>query len=382
MKSNKFISFPACCAHLVTATIRFVNSLAPRSGERVRERGSFNPPVVVLRCASACFLRKAGLTLLALAAPPAHASTVWTGPATNYTQPAAFNTSVPASDQLANVDQITADVWFTRGTDHPPFNAAPPYNETSYNGSTSPENTEWAFGNITDYTNLSYDTWANTTGSTQDRDLSLSLPNNPLVLHIISDDIYLSVEFSSWTHQGAGFTYSRSTPAVVIPPAPTVSITNPVAGAVFSAPATLKLGATAAVSSGTVTNVAFFAGATLLGAAQTSPFKTTSSSLAAGNYSLTAVATAAGISTTSTVVNVSVVAPVAVSNSVPAVAGGHFSFSYSANVGLAYVIQRSADLIHWSPVSTNVASSNPVHFADTATVGAAGFYRVVRQPNP
>jgi plastocyanin len=169
---------------------------------------------------------------------------------------------------------------------------------------------------------------------------------------------------------------------VVVPPSPTVSITNPAVGAVYSAPAVLHLGAAAAVSSGTVTNVAFFAGATPLGSVQVSPFNITSSSLAAGNYSLTAVATAAGLSTTSAVVNVSVVSPVAVSNSVPVVASSHFSFNYSADVGLTYVIQRSNDLINWTPVLTNVASTTSVHFADTTLVGAAGYYRVVLQPNP
>ena len=37
-------------AHLATTTSRYANSLAPRSGERARERGSFPPMVVMLRC--------------------------------------------------------------------------------------------------------------------------------------------------------------------------------------------------------------------------------------------------------------------------------------------------------------------------------------------
>ena len=89
-----------------------------------------------------------------------------------------------------------------------------------------------------------------------------------------------------------------------------------------------------------MTNVAFFAGSTPLGSAQTSPFKVTGGSLSAGVYSLTAVATAAGISTTSAVVSVSVVTPVAVSNSAPAIVGGKFSFNYSANAGLTYLIEK------------------------------------------
>ena len=169
---------------------------------------------------------------------------------------------------------------------------------------------------------------------------------------------------------------------VVMPPSPAVSIANPAGGAVFSAPAVLLLRAAASVSSGTVTNVAFFADATPLGSVQVSPFNITSSSLAAGNYSLTAVATAAGISTTSAAVNVSVVSPVAVSKSVPVVASSHFSFNYNADVGLTYVVQKSSDLIAWLPVLTNVASSNPVHFTDSVPVSGASYYRVVREPNP
>jgi hypothetical protein len=41
------------------------------------------------------------------------------------------------------------------------------------------------------------------------------------VLHLISDNIYLSVEFTSWGMAGAGgFSYLRSTPAPPLPPPP------------------------------------------------------------------------------------------------------------------------------------------------------------------
>jgi hypothetical protein len=47
-------------------------------------------------------------------------------------------------------------------------------------------------------------------------------------------------------------------------PTPSVTTSGPADGAVFSAPANLTIKATATVESGAVTNVAFFAGATLL----------------------------------------------------------------------------------------------------------------------
>jgi plastocyanin len=169
---------------------------------------------------------------------------------------------------------------------------------------------------------------------------------------------------------------------VAATPTPTVSITNPVGGAVFSAPANLRVGATAAVSNGTVTNVAFFAGAILLGSAAASPFGITVSNLVANPYAFTAVATAAGVSATSAVVNITVVTPVAVSNSLAGLAGGQFSFDYTANPGLTYVVKSSSNLINWLPIGTNVPSSSPVIFTDTSALGAQRFYQVVRQPNP
>jgi plastocyanin len=169
-------------------------------------------------------------------------------------------------------------------------------------------------------------------------------------------------------------------------PPPTVSITNPAPASVFSAPVNLKLGATAALSGGIVTNVAFFANtngtSVTLGAVQASPFNLTGSSLAAGNYALTAVATAGGVSTTSSVVNISVVTPALLSNSVPAITSKHFTFAYSATVGLTYVIQRSTNLTNWTPVFTNVASTSLSTYSDTSPLAGDNYYRVALQPNP
>jgi hypothetical protein len=311
----------------------------------------------------------------------ARASTVWTGPVTNYTQPAP-NDGTTAAQQ----DRIMPDLWLTRANRAAMFNAAPPYSEGFYDGVASPKNTMWAIGTIDQYADLTYDTWANVIGgegSGPDAPLYQNLPGQQFVVHIVSDDIYFAIQFTSWTPFGAGgYSYSRSTPAAVVSPTPTVTLTNPAVGAVFAAPASLKLGATASVSSGTVTNVSFFAGSTLLGSAKTSPFNVTGSSLGAGSYNLTAVATAAGISATSSVVSISVVAPIPITNTVPVRAGGNFTFKYSANVGLTYVVQRSTNLPVWTPISTNVATNTSISFSDTSVTNGARYYSVFLQPNP
>ena len=101
------------------------------------------------------------------------------------------------------------------------------------------------------------------------------------------------------------FTLAITGTGVLVPP--TVSLTAPTSGASFAAPAMLALSATAADIDGTVTNVAFYQGSTLLGNATTAPYTLTTANLFAGSYALTAVVTDNnGLASTSSVVNVTV----------------------------------------------------------------------------
>lgn len=87
--------------------------------------------------------------------------------------------------------------------------------------------------------------------------------------------------------------------------APTVTLTAPSSGAVFNAPATIALAATASDSDGTITKVEFLRGSTLLASDTTNPYTYTWANVAAGTYTLYAKATDnAGLSTTSLGVNV------------------------------------------------------------------------------
>ncbi len=311
------------------------------------------------------------MALIVAAALPAHAQTIWNGPNINFTQSG------------GDSDSIVAGVALSRGQNGPLYNTAA--GETSSDYSTSPKDTMWAFGTIDNYATLSYATFAsirNNAGGDLGSVLGVGGTPKPMVVHLLNEDIYLSLTFTAWGEQfSGGFAYTRST-APVAAPTPSVSLTNPASGAVFAAPASVKLGASASVSSGTVTNVAFYGNTTLLGSAQASPFNVTNSSLGAGAYALTAVATAAGVSATSAVVNITVVTPVAVSNSAPQIGNGKFAFSYSANVGLTYVVQDSSNLVNWLPLVTNVAASSSMQATDTFLPSSLRYYRVVRQPNP
>jgi glucose/arabinose dehydrogenase/plastocyanin len=88
--------------------------------------------------------------------------------------------------------------------------------------------------------------------------------------------------------------------------APTVSITSPTNGASFVAPASVSITADASDSNGSVTNVSFFDGTTLLGSTNNIPYMVTAN-LAIGGHALTAVATDNdGLAATSSVVNITV----------------------------------------------------------------------------
>jgi hypothetical protein len=185
----------------------------------------------------------------------------------------------------------------------------------------------------------------------------------------IEDNSLHSVEFS---------------PTVVLVP-PAVTITNPASGTVFAVPAKVSIQVAVTSGSGAVTNVQFLVGSNVLTNETTAPFSAVTNNLAAGSYLLSAVATDNnGLKATNTA-TVSVVTPVPVTLSfLSRTSSSNFQFSYSANVGLRYLVQRSSILpaTNWLALATNLAVSNPVNFTDTNAPADSSFYRVGRLSNP
>jgi len=88
---------------------------------------------------------------------------------------------------------------------------------------------------------------------------------------------------------------------------PVVSISSPAGGASFTAPASVTISATATDADGSIAKVDFYNGSTKLGTATASPYSYTWTGVAAGTYSLTAIATDnAGATTTSGAVGITV----------------------------------------------------------------------------
>lgn len=121
------------------------------------------------------------------------------------------------------------------------------------------------------------------------------------------------------TDDANGFVIADAIRLVAANQNPTVSITSPANNAVVNAPGNITITTNAADPDGTVSKVDFYQGATLIGTATTAPFNFTWTNVAAGTYSLTAVATDnSNASTTSAAVNVIVNALPTVSITAPA----------------------------------------------------------------
>jgi hypothetical protein len=127
------------------------------------------------------------------------AQIIWTGPTITFTK--ADNVDWTLEE---NQDRITPNVWITRANTQGIFNIV---SETSYTEEFSPADTEWAFGTTIDAGTLEYDPWEETIGTPPE------MMNLDMVLHLITDDIFIDIKFTEWTGggNGGGFTYERST---------------------------------------------------------------------------------------------------------------------------------------------------------------------------
>lgn len=126
--------------------------------------------------------------------------TIWDGETITFTKTGGADWTLEA-----NQDRITDNVWITRANNQGLFNIA---DETDYEDFVSPTDTEWAYGNTSNLSSLTFDTWENTNGSNPP-----SMVDQEMVLHLISDDIYIDIMFTQWG-QGSGgqgsFSYERS----------------------------------------------------------------------------------------------------------------------------------------------------------------------------
>src|ERR1035437_3677486 len=180
---------------------------------------------------------------------------------------------------------------------------------------------------------------------------------------------------------GAKTTNSMS---IIVDAPPSITITNPASDTVLSAPANVIIKASASDTDGTVTNVQFLVGSIVLTNTAAVPFSAVTNNLAAGNYTLAAIASDNNGVKSTNAVAISVVTPLPLAINAPQLSSASFQFSFAANIGLSYVVQWSTNLTspNWIPIFTSTAASNPVVFVDNHATNSPEFYRVGRLPNP
>ena len=164
----------------------------------------------------------------------------------------------------------------------------------------------------------------------------------------------------------------------------TVSITNPAPDTIFTAPATVLLGASASDTAGTVTNVQFLANGSLIGNSTSAPYQATASNLAAGSHTLKAVAwDNGGLKATNSIsitVATSAATPVTISDA--AFSGNGFSFSFGTQSGHTYAGQFMTPLSSgtvWQTFTNLPGNGSAVRVTDNTATNSERYYRVVAQ---
>ena len=126
-------------------------------------------------------------------------STIWKGTSITFSKADGAD-----HNQASNQDRLTSNVWITRANDGGQiFNIV---KESAANKNSSPAGTTWSIGSINEINSLSFTNFRAAVGKPKD------VVGKNLVMHLVDDNIYLSVKFTSWSDgQKGGFAYSRST---------------------------------------------------------------------------------------------------------------------------------------------------------------------------
>ena len=193
--------------------------------------------------------------------------------------------------------------------------------------------------------------------------------------------VVATATFTNVTIRGASS--STNTP-------PTASITSPSSGATFSAPASITINASASDANGSVTRVDFLNGTQVLGSDAAAPYSYLWGSVAAGSYSLRAVAyDNAGASTASAAVNITVGG-----TTTPVTARVAFTPSpdHATTTVTSYTvaIRRAGDAVTVTPVaSRSLGKPSPVNneiVADISDIvnplAGGSYYAVVTAVGP
>ncbi len=164
---------------------------------------------------------------------------------------------------------------------------------------------------------------------------------------------------------------------------PTVTITSPQDGAMFTEPAAFTFAAAVTDPDNGVMSVEFYVGPDLVATLYGEPFSTEVTNLVAGNYALTVVARDAASAAGSASINISVqpATNTTITLTAPVIIGGECRFDATGlSVGKQAVLQTTDTLgprANWTSLQTNAINSSTLSFSSPVMPGSH-LYRVLQ----
>lgn len=135
-----------------------------------------------------------------------NSQTIWNGPPITITK-----SNLADWNLESNQDRIISTIWLTRKDDQGQFNIA---QETGYSGG-SPVDTEWGWGTTANIGSITFYNWKDATKNNNPYGDHENITDGPMVLHLITDNIYIDLTYNSWSSSGSGggLSYTRSSNA-------------------------------------------------------------------------------------------------------------------------------------------------------------------------
>ena len=160
---------------------------------------------------------------------------------------------------------------------------------------------------------------------------------------------------------------------------PVISWVTPTNNQTFIRPNTIALTASATDANGTVSNVAFFSGTTLLGNVTNgagNQYSLTWSNAAIGSYTLSARVTDNSGATNKSPATIAIVVQPLTLTLPGKQTNGQFRLTFQGQNGQNYVLETSTNLTGWTPVWTNTPINGLLMFTNVNATDRARFYRV------
>ena len=197
-----------------------------------------------------------------------------------------------------------------------------------------------------------------------------------------TDKLAASGSRARWvSNSPVAITYRRGTYTATNAP-PSITITSPASGSIFTSPASLTIGYTASDSDGSIAKVELYDGNKLLFTDSTAPFSNVNANnISAGfhRYHLRAYDNR-GASTTSNPLRIGI----RPSQGVGAIAGTttkRFELALATTNSGSYRVEYSTNMVNWTSLGSLESLSNSVYFSDTTVTNhPRRFYRAVKLP--